>query len=196
MNRILDAAEALLDEKSFQELSIQEIVTTAKSSVGAFYGRFPDKDALLHALDDRFFDTLIELIETTLTQSKWETMTLAQTVRELTRLVVVLHSHKQGLQRTLIMQARLTPDPRFRQREGRLWEYFPRLMTLVLAHRGEIGHEHVETAVQFGFLQLYYTAREMLLWPHIASNMPYQGEELVEMLALTYLNFLRGAGVN
>lgn len=36
MNRILDAAEALLEEKSFQELTINDIVQKAGCSVGPF----------------------------------------------------------------------------------------------------------------------------------------------------------------
>ena len=47
LGRILDAAEALVAEKGFDDTPISEIVQRAGSSVGAFYTRFPAKDALL-----------------------------------------------------------------------------------------------------------------------------------------------------
>src|SRR2546430_7916872 len=55
LDRILDAAERVLDEKSFTEATLAEIMERAGVTVGAFYRRFPDKDALLHLLDERFF---------------------------------------------------------------------------------------------------------------------------------------------
>ena len=51
LDRLLDAAEALVHEKGgFDDVPIAEIVRRAESSVGSFYSRFPDKDALLQAM--------------------------------------------------------------------------------------------------------------------------------------------------
>jgi len=50
LSRILDAAEAILAEKGWEDASVAEIARRAGSSVGAFYTRFPDKDTLLAAL--------------------------------------------------------------------------------------------------------------------------------------------------
>lgn len=190
MTRMLDAAEALLEEKSWSELTIQDVVSRAGTSVGSFYGRFKDKDGLLHALDERFFVIMIEMIEAAVAQPDWESMTLAATLTRLAQLTVELHSQKRGLLRTLILQARLVNDPRFREREARLNSHIPSLLALVLAHRDEIRHAAPETAVQFGLLQMFYTAREMLLWPHLAESMPYQDEALVQALARAYLGYL------
>ena len=55
LDRILNAAERVLEEKSFTEATLAEIMERAGVTVGAFYRRFPDKDALLHLLDERFF---------------------------------------------------------------------------------------------------------------------------------------------
>ena len=121
MNRILDAATKLLEEKSWQELSIQEIVSAANSSVGSFYARFQDKDGLLQALDDRFFDRLIGQIDAIVDDPLFQAMSLAETVHGLARLIVAIHSEQKGVQRTLITAARLTPDKRYRDREDRLW---------------------------------------------------------------------------
>ena len=56
LGKLLDAAESLLDEKSWSEISVAEIAAKADSSVGAFYRRFSDKDALLHSIHERFVE--------------------------------------------------------------------------------------------------------------------------------------------
>ena len=109
--------------------------------MGAFYGRFNDKDGLLHALDERYFASMIEMIETAVARPQWATLTLAETIAVLAQLTVELHSQKTGVMRTLILQARLVNDPRFRAREERLNRYAPQLLALILAHRDEIRHE-------------------------------------------------------
>ena len=66
--RFLDAAEGLLSNRHWHEVSIQEIVKKAEASVGSFYNRFSDKTALLHCLDDR----LGQECELTIAQLKHE----------------------------------------------------------------------------------------------------------------------------
>lgn len=64
--RFLDAAEVLLEDRSWSALTIQDVVAAADASVGSFYNRFDDKMALLHCLEDRLgadFGTAIQAIE-------------------------------------------------------------------------------------------------------------------------------------
>ena len=61
LDRMLDAAEGLLDDKNFDELTIVQIAKKARVSAGLIYTRFDDKDAILSALYDRH---LLELRET------------------------------------------------------------------------------------------------------------------------------------
>lgn len=56
LHRLLDAAEALIEERGLAGVSIPEIVRRARSSVGGFYARFRDKNELLRALEERFFN--------------------------------------------------------------------------------------------------------------------------------------------
>src|SRR3954447_2046090 len=72
LHRILDAAEAVLDAKSFTEATLGEIMERAGVTVGAFYRRFPDKDALLHLLDERFFAEVYQRADITLARERWD----------------------------------------------------------------------------------------------------------------------------
>lgn len=51
--RILDVTEALLAERAWEDVTVQGIVLAADTSVGAFYNRFEDKEAVLHCLEER-----------------------------------------------------------------------------------------------------------------------------------------------
>lgn len=51
---LLDAAEELGIEKTYEQISIQEIAAQAGFTSGAFYARFKSKRALLWALMDRY----------------------------------------------------------------------------------------------------------------------------------------------
>src|SRR3954465_10598958 len=71
LDRILDATEQVMTEKAFGEATLAEIMERAGVTVGAFYRRFPDKDALLHHLDERFFAELHRRADQILDPARW-----------------------------------------------------------------------------------------------------------------------------
>ena len=50
LERILSSSTALITEKSYEEVSIAEIAERARISVGGFYSRFENKEALFGTL--------------------------------------------------------------------------------------------------------------------------------------------------
>ena len=63
MENILDTAQQMLIDRTFDRSSIQEIVKKANSSVGSFYSLFKTKNNLLECLLDRYQDWLIEIVQ-------------------------------------------------------------------------------------------------------------------------------------
>jgi AcrR family transcriptional regulator len=57
---LMEALAKLLTQKSFDDISIQEIATEATLNRATFYLHYPDKDALLQAMTDVRFRNLIE----------------------------------------------------------------------------------------------------------------------------------------
>jgi AcrR family transcriptional regulator len=57
--QILDAAEKLFFERSFDGVGVDEIGRVAGTSGSAIYRHFPGKDAILAALFDKVLDTLL-----------------------------------------------------------------------------------------------------------------------------------------
>jgi AcrR family transcriptional regulator len=107
MERMLAAAAEILETKNFDTLSVNEVVEKAGTSVGAFYGRFADKEALLQALDERFFSEFEEGIEELMEPSRWRERSLDFVVLDVTRFLVGTYGRNRGLLRSLNLKARL-----------------------------------------------------------------------------------------
>jgi AcrR family transcriptional regulator len=60
--RILKVLAKALDDQTIDRLTVADIARQAKSSVGAFYGRFADKAAALDALYADRMEALVELL--------------------------------------------------------------------------------------------------------------------------------------
>ena len=191
MNQILDAAAQILETKTFEELTIAEVVRQAGTSVGAFYGRFKDKDALLQALDERFFQVFEQEIKDLLAPSNWAGKSISHVIEDATRLMVETYSTERGVLRSLNLKARLHGDSRFKKREQRAWEeLFPQLQETLLAHQEEITHPNPSLASRLGFQQMFFTMREILLWEPLRGGPHYETEELIAELTRAYLAYL------
>jgi AcrR family transcriptional regulator len=70
LERILEAAEEIVAEKGFDNATVSEIVRRAKSSVGAMYARFNDKDSLLVCLHQRFCEQALATTQAALEDRK------------------------------------------------------------------------------------------------------------------------------
>jgi AcrR family transcriptional regulator len=190
LDRILDAAESVLAEKSFSEATLAEIMDRAGVTVGAFYRRFPDKDALLHLLDNRFFAELYELAQTLLGDSKWQGATVPQIVHEVTATAVRLYRQRRGLLRSLFLRARTDPVIMKSARDVNA-HYIERLQALLLARGDQISHPDPKRAVELGFMVLTGALRETVLfgevWPNVSAVVD---DDLPKELARVYLAYL------
>jgi AcrR family transcriptional regulator len=191
MNLILDAAGQILEIKNFEELTIAEVVHRAGTSVGAFYGRFKDKEALLQTLDERFFNEFDEAVIALLAPKNWLTMSISSIVTDVTNLIVQTYSKDKGVLRSLNLKSRLTNDSSFKTRELSAWnELFPQFQIALLSHQEEITHPNPRLAIRLGFQQMFFCTREILLWAPLREDITYTSEELVSELARAYLAYL------
>lgn len=154
--RILDATEALMAKRRFADITVGEIVRKAKSSVGAFYTRFPDKDALLGCLYERHRQARVDLIDKLLAPENWEECTLAEILREVLPLIVVGYRHEQGLMRVLLERA--SQDKRFRATWDQLGKHIIlRVQELVRLRRHEVSHPDPDVGVECGLTIVFST---------------------------------------
>jgi AcrR family transcriptional regulator len=139
LERILVAAEALVLEKGLAHVSIPDIVARAGSSVGGFYARFKDKNALLRALEERQYENLRRLLDEVVQPARWQDRDLIDTARGLIHVLVETVSAQRGLIEAILFRA--GSDPSFREHSLT----FRRLVThrvtaLFLSRQDEISH--------------------------------------------------------
>jgi AcrR family transcriptional regulator len=153
LERLLDAAEAVIREKGFGEAAVADIAARAGCSVGTFYRRFRDKHALLHALDERFAEEFRATMQQAVAAERWEGAPIVEILTGYLEFSLEEGTSRASLHRaTLMLGAR---DGAFTDRQlGLARELHERLRDLLLARRAEIGHPRPEVAVEFVLEQL------------------------------------------
>jgi AcrR family transcriptional regulator len=191
MNQILDAAAAILESKAFDELTVAEVVQQAGTSVGAFYGRFKDKEALLLALDERFFEEFERALNVIVFQPGWIKQPIQVIIRVLVEFMVAEYSKRQGLMRSLNVKARMQSKSLFKEREQRIWiKMFPLFHEIVVEHQAEIAHPKPFLAAELGCQQLVFTIHELFLWGPLREDRTYEKDELCSELVRSFLSYL------
>lgn len=192
LDRILDAAERVLDEKSFSETTVAEIMERAGVTVGAFYRRFADKDTLLYLLDERFFREIRERVDRVLDAERWRGASIADVLAAFASTAVDIYTAKRGIIRSLFLRARI--DLVLQETARRLnAHYIERLRTLLCdpSRRDEISHSDPDRAIALGFVMFVGALRETTLfnetWP---DHHLLVGGDLRAELARLYISYL------
>lgn len=187
--RILDAAERVMAEKSFSEATLAEIMNSAGVTVGAFYRRFPDKDALLHHLDDRFFTEMHQLADELLDPGRWEGKPMSAIIYKAAEQAVQLYRARRGLLRSLFLRART--DAVIQDTARRVNSHFvDRMKQALAAHRAEIRHPQPDRAIELGFMMMLGAVRELVLFGEVWQQNGVAGDDLDRELARAYLCYL------
>jgi AcrR family transcriptional regulator len=190
LDRILDAAEHVLDAKSFSEATLVEIMQRAGVTVGAFYRRFPDKDALLHLMDERFFAELYARGDAVLSPARWSGSPISRVVGEFTGEAVSIYRERRGLLRSLFLRARIDPVIQATARQVNA-HLIDQLLAVLLPRAEEIHHPDPRRAIELGYMVLVGALRETTLfgevWPRSFDD---GGPELTNELTRVYLGYL------
>lgn len=189
-DRILDAAEALVAEKGFDDSSVQEIVRRAGSSVGAFYARFRDKDGLLYALYERYLAEAQATADHALDPARWRGVPLAELIAAVVRFLVKVYRERAGLQRAFALRNKI--DPEFQLREHRLsHEVNAKLADLVLERSDELSHPDPERASTFALMIAFSTIESCVLFGETRSDtLAPSDDELAAELTRVHLAYL------
>lgn len=190
LERLLDAAEALISEKGFEDTPVAAVASRAGSSVGAFYSRFKDKDGLFHALYDRWLEQAMTTTDVNLDPDRWEGASIPELLTAVVAFLVNVYRERGGLIRAFVV--RNHADPEFQARRQRLSLHVSeRLTALLLARRGEIRHPHPELAARFGVTLLFGTLDSAMLFGDFRSRAESLDDDtLAAELTLAYLAYL------
>jgi AcrR family transcriptional regulator len=158
LERLLDAAEAVIGEKGFADASVGNICTRAGVSVGTFYRRFRDKHALMHALHERLAEEFRATMRVAVDPHRWEGASIAEILEAY--LQFSLEVGREGVALRRAARLMVLRDSAFAERQVRLnRELRARLHAALSERRCEIGHPEPDVAIDFALEQL----RSMML---------------------------------
>lgn len=194
LQRMLDATERLLASQPFEHITIAEIVRESKTSTGVFYSRFESKESLLHALYDRYSETLREQLEDALKQIDEESNSLQELSKAIVSLIVQAYRKSRWLMRALGLYSRTYPELIDTDQRAERKSFHQSVAAYFDSYRDEISQARLEH-VEFGLFFVAATAREKILFgeaPH-ASSTEMSDEELTEQLALALVSYLKSS---
>lgn len=146
LDRLLDAAEKIIRERGAKALTVPEITRVARSSVGSFYARFHDKDALLRTLHERACEQTIATVNEALDPTRWEGVAVAVLVRGFVAFAVRVFADRRPMM--LAFTSELADDPSFVTRRAETAKAIgDALKRLLLPRRDEIRHPRPERAI-------------------------------------------------
>ena len=147
LERLLDAAEQLISESGVEATTVADVARKAESSVGAFYARFPDKDALVRCVAERFYHQAVDTVEVVLEPARWDGHTLREVIESAVSFLVQIFHGRRRLIRAVSLRA--STDAALSALGERLGEVVSQRLYGLLVHRGEtMTHPRPEQAVR------------------------------------------------
>lgn len=164
LERILSAAERLIGERGVDGTSVQDVVAQAGVSTGSFYARFDGRDALVHYVQNRFWEEAEGQWRAFLDPARWRGAPPAVVVGELVRILIRSHSLRTRPLRGFLLHALSAPDGKPLRRITLLDEAIAdRVAELLEPSHARFGHPDAGTAVRVATRQLLATLRDAVL---------------------------------
>lgn len=195
LDRLLRATRELLEDRVFEDLTIQQIATRAGCSVGTVYGRFRNKDAILPRLLEMHYEELEAETEATFDPEAWRASSLSDRVGLVVEFLVSVAIRQPGLIRTLVLRNYQRPESipvSIRASAGRV---LGRVHEFLLEGSAEMSHPDPHTAVQIGLLMVVSASRERLVMTGAthSSALSFSNEVFVDELKRSLLAYLTAA---
>jgi len=195
LDKLLDAGETLLLERGFDGVTVGDVVSRAGCSVGAFYARFPGREALLDALHQRFVDRFYDVADALADPAIWGGVPIAEQLRTWVDSLVQVTVAQRRLLRAFTVAG--TVDPQMRSRYAAFCDYSIRCMFETVKPRlAEIDHPDPELALSLTYNMVMGTLNWLLVFDgDELTPFPLRAEVLTPELtrmALAYLGLATG----
>jgi AcrR family transcriptional regulator len=192
LDRITASTRKLLALRSFDDITIRDVVRDAGTSIGAFYNRFTDKRALLEHLDIRQTAAALTLWTAFFDRPRWQTAPPGEIVHAFVAAAVRAHRQNAGLLRATYFQLRSGDDPDFRTRARRVDQLIRRRLTeRLLAGRDRLAHPAPDRAIPFALLVTASAMREAILFEDLRLNPGELSDgQLIDELARAFCAYI------
>jgi AcrR family transcriptional regulator len=181
LERFVEATRQLLEQQSFEAITVADIVQRAERTVGSFYARFDDKYAVLHVLVDRLHQRISDVLDAFCDPVRWDGVPLSEFVEESVRLNVQAYRRSGPLFRAAL-QASAT-DERFRRRRMETMQLCAEAQKrFILSRRTELRCSDPARASDMMFELVSATLDHELLFGRFTTTHPESDLVLVEEL--------------
>lgn len=164
LERFFEATVELLQTRSFEALSVADIVSRANASVGAFYKRFSSKQALLPVLLDWIHRRQFDAIEAFVNDPRWEGVGLAGRIDAFSDSLVASYRTNQHLMKALVARQYSADNAQSAELVDSSERTLAYYTEWLLACRDEIRHPEPEIAVSIGLTGLLTQLQTRLLF--------------------------------
>lgn len=194
LERILDAAETLIRERGFDDMTIADVVQRAGSSVGSLYGRFQDKLALLRAVQTRYHARVENAIAAEFDGDSPRDECLEEAARRIVRVLCDYLLHEAELYRAFVLEAVFDAGVRA-QGEAANARRRERVAAVLLSHQAEIRHQDPDLAARWSYSMCMAVLRERVIFGQKAElSGGFADELMVEELTRAVVRYLTGGG--
>ena len=195
LERLLDATEQMLDFVGLEGATVPAIAAAAGVSVGTVYKRFPDKDAVLRAVYERFFADLLAANQFALDPAKWVDTPTIELVTTLVAGMVEGYRSRQSLIRALLLYAHTHTDSEFRSHAEELrLETLKHFESLLRDRKADIGHPHPDRAIRFVVALFRHALQDAVVSETGSRDLLASGSESSAELAKIVIGYLRVKG--
>lgn len=167
MERMVQAAEDLLEQRPFEAFTVAEIVQRAGTSVGAFYARFSSKRDLLAAIYARRFGTEATARSMEyLTQFAARQMPLEHRAYEIVHNMVAYYGRNRRLLKEMVSGLELPESETsawYREVRAHETAFHDGWAKALLSQPDQIGHEDPERSVRFALSVAAAACRDAIL---------------------------------
>ncbi len=194
LQRILKALGELLNEKSFDQISMVELAERAGCAVTSIYARFKDKWSMIAALHESFRDDAMVRIDSFLAPDRWRGATPDEIIAAtMAALVSAYHEHRHLMHAVL-----LTDDPVVYGRAASVAHHAAERLAEVLPTPAAAATDAFRRRVEFGVRVVIATLQQRVLLEAVPEERAARSNaELAKELAslmTSYLGYWRRRG--
>ncbi len=191
-NKLLDAAEKLISERGIADVSITDIVRRARSSVGGFYARFADKDALIRALHDRGYEDAQARLSRIEAMAEDERHDLAALIRASLAELAAVFGARRRLVGAFVAAAVHDPEA-WQSSHARRAEMIARLSRVIASRPDEVAHDDPLRAGAIAVHMAFALSDHQAMAGGLdVGGSPLGDAEMVRELERAVLAYLRG----
>jgi AcrR family transcriptional regulator len=195
LERLLVAAEDQLREEEVDLFTIQKVLDRTGLSVGAFYSRFPDKTALLHAVQERVHDRLEPQILGALAVEAEVDQSLGDAVHHCLDILIDKMLEEREVLRAFLILSTFDPVMRWKGEQVIHARRSAFLQSVLAKHSDQIKHPDPEEAMGMAYAMctsVIQTRMLSALGPDSELSFGVTDESIFRQLKLSLVSFLRG----